>query len=80
MRKRGLYYGLMAPVLLVVDGDTGALYIRIRYGRYGEVKETIEDAAKILVDIGERGDIVGIEILAANEKILKAIDKTLWIG
>jgi len=70
-----MYYSLMAPVLLSVDADTGALYIRVRFG---EVRETIEDAAKILVDIGERGDIIGIEILTTNEKILKAVDKTLW--
>ena len=73
--RRRMYYSLMAPVLLSVDADTGALYIRVRFG---EVRETIEDAAKILVDIGERGDIIGIEILTTNEKILKAVDKTLW--
>jgi len=65
--------GYTTSVLLTADAATGALYVWIGHG---EVKETIEGTAKILVDINEQGDIIGIEILTTNEKILEAIAKS----
>ena len=48
------------------DKDADALYISLIEGK---VKETVKVAENVLVDLGEDGKVIGIEILWVSERI-----------
>ena len=79
-----LYYrGVSVPAVANVthslaavswDGSIGAAYLRLKPG---DVTETLEVKAQVLLDIGKQGEALGIELLLTERKAVRALEKSL---
>ena len=57
-------------VKVTYDKQADAMYIYLAKGR---AKETIEVNSRVIVDVGENGKVIGIELLFVSEKMPKSI-------
>ena len=55
---------------ITYDKQADAMYI---YLSGGKVKETVEVNPRMIIDVGERGKIIGIELLFVSERMPKSV-------
>ena len=53
---------------ITYDEKVDAMYIKLRTGRYDHSKKVTDD---ILVDVNQKGEVLGLEILDASKNIGK---------
>lgn len=53
---------------ITYDKDADAMYLNIARGK---VKKTIPINSRVIIDMGEKGKIVGVELLFVSEKMSK---------
>ncbi len=53
---------------ITYDKEADAMYLTIAHGK---VKKTIPINPRVIVDIGEKGKIIGVELLFVSEKMSK---------
>jgi uncharacterized protein YuzE len=51
---------------ITYDKRMDAMYIKLKKGKYDHTKKVSDD---ILVDVSEKGEVLGLEILDASENI-----------
>lgn len=51
---------------ITYDKQADAMYLYLARGR---VKDTVEINPRVIVDVGERGKIIGVELLFVSEKM-----------
>ena len=56
------------------DPEADILYILLREG---PVEDTIEASEDVFAELGEKGEIIGIEIWRASKNILEPLSQTL---
>ena len=59
-------------VILEYDGEADAAYLRLGEGR---VAETIEVERGVLLDLDEKGRVVGVEVLEASRRLGSVVSK-----
>ena len=53
---------------ITYDKEADAMYLNISRGK---VKKTVEVNPRVIVDIGEKGKVIGIELLFVSQKMPK---------
>lgn len=53
------------------DSDADALYIELTQG---QIKESEEVKPGVILDLGQDGNLIGIELLSASKRIGKKLD------
>ena len=53
---------------ITYDKEADAMYL---YVSRGKVKKTVEVNPRVIVDMGEKGNVIGIELLFVSEKMPK---------
>ena len=54
---------------ITYDKVADAMYLTLARGK---VKKTVEVNSRVIVDVGEKGKILGVELLFVSEKMSKA--------
>ena len=53
---------------ITYDKEADAMYLSVSRGK---VKKTIEVNSRVIVDIGEKGKVIGVELLFVSERMPK---------
>ena len=53
---------------ITYDKEADALYM---YLSRGKIKKTVEINSRVLIDVGEEGNVIGVELLFVSERIPK---------
>ena len=62
---------------ITYDKEADAMYLSVARGK---VKKTVEVNPRVIVDIGKKGKVIGIELLSVSEKMSKESLRSRLVG
>ena len=62
---------------ITYDKEADAMYLSVARGK---VKKTVEVNPRVIVDIGEKGKVIGVELLSVSEKMSKESLRSRLVG